>query len=376
MHSDPKPLKLQDFAYDLPAELIAQQPLAERAAARLLLHTPAGDLRHHHVSDLPKLLKPQTLFLYNNTQVFPSRLWGSLPSGGKVELFLLQAPSGGEQAQAQAIGRPMKKLSVGTRLALPAGLFATVKHRFSSGSKESLLVEFSCSCDDFFAWARQHGYVPLPPYIKRQDLQPAANSPDLERYQTVYAATVGAVAAPTAGLHLTAQLMQDLLAQGINLKPITLHVGAGTFMPVSHDNIAEHPMHTETYLVSKDTLQSIEAARSEKQDIVALGTTTLRCVEALYQKAAAKACSPFAFANTWQSTDLFIWPKTRMQHYHSPIFSGIMTNFHQPQSTLFMLICALLGYTKAQELYACAVAEKYRFFSYGDTSLLFFPKPD
>ena len=233
-------------------------------------------------------------------------------------------------------------------------------------------VEFSLPEPDISDWINRTGLVPLPPYIKRKAPQPSPLSPDQERYQTVYAGPEGSVAAPTAGLHLDQNTLHQLREKGIHIGKVTLHVGAGTFLPVRHCEPDRHRMHQENYQVPRDTVRQILDTKKEKKPVIAVGTTSLRATESLFLKARKEGCRAADLADIWLKTDLFIHPQHRQDRYHPLIFDGMLTNFHQPESTLFMLVCALLGLDRAHEIYRYAVSEKYRLFSYGDTGLFFF----
>jgi S-adenosylmethionine:tRNA ribosyltransferase-isomerase len=369
-------LTKKDFHFELPDHLVAHQALAQRDAARLMVRDASGNLSDHIVSDLVDLLPADSLLILNNTKVFPSRLIGNFDSGGKVEIFLLKSLSDGSKTATTstwtALGKPFKKFKVGKPIDFGHGLCATVKElRGIDSMSPTLVLEFNIDDKAVHSWLQTYGIIPLPPYIKRDQLLPAAQSPDTVRYQTVYANAVGSVAAPTAGLHLTPELLGSLEKRGVQVAHTCLHVGAGTFLPVKSDIISEHNMHFESYSVPKPTITAIQRAITDQRPIVAVGTTSFRSLQSLAIKFPDFLnLNPEEMADTWHETDLFVYPKTKAERYQSKIFNGIMTNFHQPESTLLMLISALVGYDGVMEAYKWAIEREYRFFSYGDSSLL------
>lgn len=358
-------LKLVDFDYAHPDDLVAQTPAADRDGARLLVRGANGDIRHGKILDLAAELPAGALLVFNDSRVFPSRLKARLPTGGQAELFLLGAAGGGVWT---ALARPMKKLKSGLVLALGDGMTATVEER----DGDAVRVRFSVADErELFDWLDRHGIIPLPPYIKRPDPVAAPASPDRERYQTVYARERGSVAAPTAGLHFTERLLSDLKEKGIQTAFVSLHVGAGTFLPVKSEEPAAHKMHSEPFFVSSSTVRAICAARREGRPVFAVGTTSFRTLEQLGALAGSGDDEEalLAHADKWQATELFIYPKTEDDRYHPRLVNGLVTNFHQPKSTLFMLICALIGFRNAHAVYREAVEHRYRLFSYGDACL-------
>jgi S-adenosylmethionine:tRNA ribosyltransferase-isomerase len=332
-----------DFHFELPRELIAQEPLPSRSASRLLsLDGRTGACRDMQFQDLPSLLSPRDLLVFNDTKVIPARVFGRRPSGGRVEL-LLERALGATVALAQL--RSSKGLREGAVIDLPGGQRATVRGR----EGDLFGLEFSCEVLPFFD---QHGEMPLPPYISR----PAASA-DRERYQTVYARSPGAVAAPTAGLHFDAALLQRLAQMGVAQAFVTLHVGAGTFQPVRVDDIDSHVMHPERVSVPDSTCAAVAAARAAGGRVVAIGTTVVRSLEAA---AAAGHLQPFN-----GETRIFIKPGFRFR-----IVDALLTNFHLPESTLLMLCAAFAGRDALLAAYAHAVRARYRFFSYGDAMFI------
>lgn len=351
---------------------MAQTPLATRDQARLLVRESGGALRHRRVVDLTSELPAGTLLILNDTKVFPSRLIGRLETGGQVELFLIRAkdtdPTG---TLWSALARPMKKLKEGRTLIFDAGITANIvaKHEDAAGNP-TVDVRFNADPETLARWIDQQGYIPLPPYIKRPKAEKAPVSVDRESYQTVFARERGSVAAPTAGLHFTDNLLAALRVRGVEVATVALHVGAGTFLPVKAEHLGEHKMHSETYNVPKSTVAALLKARAEKRLVVAVGTTSLRSLEDLYRRAGGQPEAMLDLADSWQSTELFLYPKTRTETIRPWVIDGLFTNFHQPHSTLFMLVSALLGLDTIQALYKEAIAEEYRLYSYGDASLL------
>ena len=342
----------------IPTALIAQTP-RRRGATRLLVRTRDGQLTHTHFSKIASLLPRGTLLVLNNSKVFPARI--KLTHG---ELLLLGTP----QRQAdnlytcEALGRPVRKLPVGTALQLADDLCVRIVAQQARGGHIILTLHFLYA-GNLDTWLAQHACVPLPPYIKREDEQPAHLSADLHTYQTVYAAVSGSVAAPTAGLHFSHRSLRQLALAGIETAYLTLHVSAGTFLPLRTPDVAEHVLLPERYLMPQATLHALRTAQSQQRPIVAVGTTVLRALEDFFQAGKEKSR-----ADNWLETELFIYPQA--EKYQPQLLHGLLTNFHQPDSTLFLLVCALLGTQEATHMYHTAVQRKYRFFSYGDSCLL------
>ena len=339
---------LADFDFDLPPALIAQHPAAERTAARLLDGRQASPV-DRIVRELPGLLQPGDLLVFNDTQVIKARLFGEKPTGGKVEL-LIERVLGGNQVAAHM--RVSKKPEVGAtiRLAGADGLSATLLGRWPDA--DGPLFRFVLSNDrgdEPYTLMELHGHVPLPPYITHTD-----SAEDASRYQTVFARHPGAVAAPTAALHFDQGLLDQLAALGVQQAQVTLHVGAGTFQPVKTENLAEHRMHSEWYDVPAATQEAIAQCRARGGRVVAVGTTTVRTLESWAQSGQARG-----------ETQIFITPG-----FHFQVADLLLTNFHLPKSTLMMLVSAFAGHAHIMGLYAHAVRERYRFFSYGDAMLL------
>lgn len=360
---------VSDFNYELPEALIAQQPLADRAASRMLhLLAATGRFEDRQFREFPDLLKPGDLVVFNNTRVFPARLYARRagikaqavssrnPASkdflrGRVEVLLTrqwkQDPN-----EWECLVRPGRKIGVGEQLFFGETdeLRAEVVSRGEFGERR---IRFA-PAGNFFTIVEKIGHIPLPPYIARSD---AAS--DRERYQTVYAQERGSVAAPTAGLHFTPEILERIRQRGIESAQITLHVGLGTFQPVRTDRVEEHRLHSEMYSISDDAADRIRRAQAEKRRIVAIGTTTVRTLEYAALQGDGVIRTESGEAN------LFIYPG-----YQFRVVSALLTNFHLPQSTLLMLVCALGGKENVLHAYQHAVAEKYRFYSYGDCMFL------
>ncbi len=339
-----KPMTLSDFHYELPPELIAHQPLAQRTDSRLLFVDPAGELADTTFSALPALIQSEDLLVFNNTRVIPARLHGRKVSGGKVEVLVERIISTHEVV---AHVRASKAPKSGTRLRLEEQINAEMLGRQGDLFHLKFLHDTPA-----LELLEAHGHIPLPPYITRPDA-----AADRERYQTVYARHPGAVAAPTAGLHFDAALLQQLQDRGVHFTEVTLHVGAGTFQPVRSHDLAAHTMHAEFAVVSAQTCAAVAACRERGGRVIAVGTTSVRSLESA---AANGYLNPFE-----NDTRLFITPG-----YQFNVVDAMITNFHLPESTLLMLVSAFSGYDTIRAAYQHAVAERYRFFSYGDAMFL------
>jgi S-adenosylmethionine:tRNA ribosyltransferase-isomerase len=334
-----------DFDYELPSELIAQHPLPRRSASRLL-HIPPRDseFEDRSFSELPHLLQAGDLLVFNDSRVFPARLYGHKTSGGQIEILIERLL---DSRRALAHIRASKALKPGGKLLLPENVQAEVVVR-----RDDLFeLVFNCR-DSLLDYLQRAGQIPLPPYITR-----APENADQERYQTVYARNAGAVAAPTAGLHFDQPVFEELRNRGIESVYVTLHVGAGTFQPVRAENIQEHRMHSESVEVSAEVCRRIKETAARGGRIIAVGTTVVRSLEAA---AADGELKPFA-----GETRLFITPGYRFR-----IVDMLLTNFHLPRSSLLMLVCAFGGYERVMSAYRYAIRQGYRFFSYGDAMLL------
>lgn len=342
-------MRLSDLDYDLPEGLIAQAPLAERDASRLLLvDVGSGGIEDRRFVELASLLPP-SLFVFNDTRVFPARLVGRKSTGGRVELLLLR-PVADMLDRWTALGRSSKGLRAGMTLLLcNDALQVTVLGTAPDGE-----VEVQLEADEpIDALIEREGQVPLPPYIRRE-----ADAGDKDRYQTVYAKKRGAVAAPTAGLHFTERSLQSLDDAGHERAEVTLHVGAGTFRPVQADHLDEHRMHEEAYEVPESTVDAIQRARADGRPVVAVGTTVVRTLESALDDEGRPVAG-------FGATRLFIRPPYRFR-----VVDHLVTNFHLPRSTLLALVMSLAGIDLTREAYREAVARRYRFYSYGDAMLI------
>lgn len=337
-------MKKQDFYFDLPADLIAQYPLKNRSDSRLLCYNrkQKNQYDHNHFRDLADFLNPGDLLVMNNSKVIAARLHGHKLSGGKVELLIERVTS------------PFTFLAhIKASKALKAGGMIQLKNAIQLEVIERQDDLFHCKSPiDVIELTNQLGHMPLPPYIERNDEQL-----DKNRYQTVYAKYDGSVAAPTAGLHFDDATLAQIKSRGVEVDYVTLHVGAGTFRPVRCDSILEHKMHSEHFTVSSELCDKIKATKEAGNRVIAVGTTALRSLESAAQSGSLQACS--------KDTNIFIYPG-----YEFKICDGLITNFHLPESTLLMLVSAFIGHEEAMNLYREAISKNYRFFSYGDASLL------
>lgn len=345
------------FDFELPRERIAQSPVEPRDHARLLVREPGdGSLQDARVADLPELLREGDLLVLNDTRVIPARVRGQRSTGGQVELLFLEPISPGSETW-RAMVKPAKKMKPGDRVACAGGVQAEFLEREErSGYWRARLVgEAHQTTEELMAIA---GAMPLPPYIER-----LATAEDSERYQTVYARVPGAVAAPTAGLHLTNELLARLDAAGVQRTTVTLHVGAGTFLPVTADRIEDHRMHSERFVLSEETAAAVRACRERGGRVVPVGTTSARVLEscAIHDPAFDRDVVEARAG----ATEIFLHPGSGPR-----VADGLFTNFHLPKSTLLMLVASFIGLEATQELYRTAIEREYRFYSYGDASLL------
>jgi S-adenosylmethionine:tRNA ribosyltransferase-isomerase len=335
---------LSDFDFDLPDARIAQVPLPDRSASRLL-QLDGDRITDRHFADIVDQLQAGDVLVMNNTRVLKARFFGQKESGGQVEV-LVERVLDNRTVLAQV--RASKSPKPGNRIRLADAFDVTTGER----AGEFFTLHFPAQGADVFELIEAHGRLPLPPYIEHD-----ADEFDEQRYQTVYSKEPGAVAAPTAGLHFDQPLLDKLAAQGVTIAYVTLHVGAGTFQPVRVENLAEHNMHSEWYTIAQETVDKVAAARAAGRDVVAVGTTSLRALESASQSGSLQAGSG--------DTRLFITPG-----YQFKTVTRLITNFHLPKSTLMMLVSAFAGYHEIRQAYAHAIASEYRFFSYGDAMLL------
>lgn len=339
---------VKEFSYDLPQDLIAQHPAPERDASRLMIvnrkDEAIGESIFRNITDH---LRAGDLLVMNDTRVIPARLFGVRPTGGKVEIFLLRRSAGGDRWEC--LLRPSKKFHEGQQILLGAGMTAVV---LSHSGTENWLIEFS-GPEPFDSWLEREGHIPLPPYLQRQDC-----GADRERYQTVVACNPGAVAAPTAGLHFTPELLARLAEAGVATAFLTLHTGLGTFQPVRVERVEDHQIHKELYRIPPETAAAIQRTKSRGGRVVAVGTTTARTLE----YAALPSGEVSAGAG---EADIFIYPGYRFK-----VVDALITNFHLPESTLLMLVSAFAGKDFMLHAYRTAVASGFRFYSYGDAMFI------
>lgn len=340
---------VKDFTYYLPQELIARHPPAQRDGSRLmLLDRSSGSIAEDTFCNLQTYLRPGDLLVMNDTRVIPARLFGRKPSGGKVEVFLLRRLTGGEE-RWECLLRSSKKFREGQEILLESGMTAVVLSRCVS---ENWLVEFTGN-EPFDLWLEREGHIPLPPYLQRDDC-----AGDRERYQTVIAREPGAIAAPTAGLHFTHELLARLSAQGIGTAFLTLHTGLGTFQPVRAIHIEEHQIHTERYIIPPDTAEAVNRTKAAGGRVIAVGTTSARTLEYSAQQSGHVETGS-------GEADIYIYPGYRFN-----VVDALITNFHLPESTLLMLVSALAGRELVLEAYREAVSRGFRFYSYGDAMFI------
>ncbi len=339
-------LTLDDFDFVLPPELIAQHPTSERTTSRLL-HVEGNTLHDRKFLDLAELIRPGDLLVFNDTRVIRARLYGVKESGGQIEVMIERII---DNRHAVAQIRASKSPKPGSRIVLESAFTMTVTGR--TGEQSGFFALELAGAGDLYALIEQNGHLPLPPYITH-----TADSTDETRYQTVFSRHTGAVAAPTAGLHFDDAMLQRLKAQGAELAWLTLHVGAGTFQPVRVHNLAEHRMHAEQFNIPPATVEAIARTRTGGGRVIAVGTTSLRALEAAAQSGELRGGTA--------ETDIFITPGYTFQ-----VVDRLITNFHLPKSTLLMLVSAFAGTENIRTAYRHAIAENYRFFSYGDAMLL------
>ncbi len=354
-------MKVSDFDYELPPERIAQRPAERREDARLLVQPPDdAPPVHARVREIAEFLREGDLLVVNDTRVLPARLFARRATGGRVELLFTDPLADGAW---RALARPAKKLKPGERLAVPGTdreVVAVRREADATGAPGPNWVVRAADGGALEDLLVERGVMPLPPYIAREE---AGDPDDLERYQTVFAERLGAVAAPTAGLHFTEALLADLASRGVERAHVTLHVGPGTFLPVTADDTSDHEMHSERYELRADAVDAIERTRARGGRVVAVGTTSVRVLESCADEAGRLTPGTGA-------TRLFITPGYRFR-----VVDALLTNFHLPQSTLLMLVSAFAGRDRVMALYREAIEREYRFYSYGDAMLLFGDAP-
>lgn len=348
-------MRTSDFYFDLPQELIAQRPSGTRGDDRLmLLGRASGEVAHYRMHDLPDLVAPGTLMVFNNSRVRRSRCYGIKAFGGGEREFLFLSRCGDDGTEWRCMVRGAKKVRPGNVFRFPDGSEGVIVPETDGGPGEGTefrRIKFSsCITED---WFERNGHIPLPPYIKRGDTEE-----DGERYQTIYASETGSAACPTAGLHFTEPVLERLRERGVELEWITLHVGLGTFLPVRAESIEDHVMHEEEYTIPRGTAERINAARREGRPVLAVGTTSVRTLE-------SAACDDGTVRDGPGRTRIFMYPG-----YKFRVVDQMFTNFHTPESTLIMLVSAFAGRDNILGAYEAAVRERYRFFSYGDCMLI------
>ena len=352
-------MQTKDFHFDLPEELIAQQPSPQRGGDRLLLLNRAtGRYEDRLFSDLANLVEPGTLMVFNDSKVRRARIYATVEQSGNQAEFLLigiaRVPGAEPGSVWKVMARNAKRQKPGRTYAFPDGTKAEIICDPDGGLEgtEFRLLRFERPIDD--AWLEKNGHLPLPPYIRRED-----ELADSERYQTVYARKVGSVAAPTAGLHFTEETLAALDARGVERTTVTLHVGLGTFLPVRAERVEDHVMHEESYSVTEETAEKVARAKREGRAVLAVGTTSIRTLESAWDDSRGRLRVGI------DSTKIFIYPGYRFK-----VVDQVFTNFHTPESTLLMLVSAFAGKENILAAYSHAVAERYRFFSYGDSMLI------
>ena len=350
-------MNISEFDYELPENLIAQMPADKRQNSKMLvLDRTTHTIEHKHFYNITDYLDDNTILVLNNTKVMPARIYGTKDTGAKIEVFLLEKDTKLENGDYwTCLIRPSKKIKPDTEITVSEDLKIRAIKRLEDDGE--WLVELIHS-GDIFDILHKVGNIPLPPYIERKLNKEELKDFDKERYQTVYAKEEGSVAAPTAGLHFTQEILQELQNKGVEIAYVTLNVGLGTFRPVKCENILDHKMHSETFEITQETADKINKAKANGKKLVAVGTTTVRTLETAFQKyGKIQACK--------DHSELFIYPP-----YEFKVIDNLITNFHLPKSTLLMLVSALAGKDFIFEAYKEAIKEEYRFFSYGDCMLI------
>lgn len=346
-------MNISEFDYELPEELIAQMPADKRQNSKMLvLDKNNQSIEHKHFFDIVDYLDENSILVLNNTKVIPARLYGTKDTGAKIEVFLLEAK---ENKFWSCLIKPSKRIKPGMVIKISEELSVKAVERLEDAGEWLVELDYE---GDLFEILHKVGNIPLPPYIERKLQSEELKQFDFDRYQTVYAKDEGSVAAPTAGLHFTKEILEKIKAKGIEIVYVTLNVGLGTFRPVKCENILDHKMHSETFEITQDSADKINKAISEGKKVVAVGTTTVRTLETAYQKyGRIKACH--------DHSELFIYPP-----YEFKVIDNLITNFHLPKSTLLMLVSALAGKDFIFKAYNEAIKNEYRFFSYGDCMLI------
>jgi len=338
-------MKIRDFSFNLPPEQIAQHPPEVRGTARLMvLNRKTGERMHKNMQDFPDLIEPGTLVVFNNSRVRKARVFAFSENGGRVEFFFLKPL---DRNLWLCMVSKAKKQKTGKVFSFPGGLSGTIEEEVSTNHRK---VRFSADLDD--GYLEEFGHIPLPPYIKRED-----SSEDSERYQSVFSRETGSVAAPTASLHFTDEILEKLRQRGVETAFITLHVGLGTFEPVRTESILDHKMHEEQFFISQETAEKVERAVREGRPVLAVGTTSVRTLESAWEEGRLRQGE--------SSTDIFIYPG-----YEFKVVNRMFTNFHTPESTLLVLVSAFAGKDHIDEAYKDAVESGYMFYSYGDAMLI------
>ncbi len=345
---------LSEFDYQLPEELIAQRPSDKRENSKMLvLNRDEHKILHKHFYDIVDLINDNCILILNNTKVIPARLYGYKDTGAKIEVFLLKEK---DNHNWEVLIKPSKRVKVGTIVKISEELSCEILESLPDDGKWLVKMIYE---GDIFEILHRVGNIPLPPYIERKMSNEELKKLDFERYQTVYAKDEGSVAAPTAGLHFTQEILEKLKNKGVQIGYVTLNVGIGTFRPVKCENVLEHKMDSEAFEISEETASLINKAKSEGKKLIAVGTTTVRTLETAFQQfGEIKACK--------SASELFIYPP-----YEFKVVDKLITNFHLPKSTLLMLVSALAGKDFIFEAYAEAIKEKYRFYSYGDCMFIY-----
>lgn len=343
----------KEFNFDLPQELIAQTPAKERGGDKLLmLNKETGKIEDKMFSDLPDMLPKNALMVFNNSKVRRARLYANSASNSETEFLMINPMPQSDGSLWQVMVKRAKRQKAGKTFTFGDGTKAEIIESAESLGGEFRCLKFNKIIDD--VWLDRNGHIPLPPYIRRGDTEE-----DADRYQTVYAQAYGSIAAPTAGLHFTQDVLDKIKSKGIGIEYITLHVGLGTFLPVRAEKIEEHKMHTEHFFIPEKTAHTISEAKKTGRPIIAVGTTSVRTLESAWDE---KACTLTTGA---QSTDIFIYPS-----YKFKIVDKLFTNFHTPESSLVMLVSAFAGKENIFNAYKYAIEKRYRFFSYGDAMLI------